>query len=237
MTDFLSPGLAAVPGAAAPGAPALGLWIVPLMPSLPASAGLASSGFLATSTFFGAAIIARIAAASASAALRRLARSAGALLLLGLDACPALTTRSAGLAGSAGLPARRRRLRRLAAAAAAAWPLRVGRWQLRRQRRRLRRRPAAAAFAPARGFGGLALGALLLFAQAALLGQLFFLAAQRSACACGLFLAALQFGFVDLGAAGSSATARRRFVALDEGALLAHLDLDGAGLAARSRPA
>ncbi len=99
LTDFLSPGLATVlPGAAAPAA-ALGLWIVPLMPSLPASPGLASSGFLAVSTFLGAAIIARIAAASASADLRRpsasacLARSAASTL-------PDLTTRSAGLAGA-----------------------------------------------------------------------------------------------------------------------------------------
>src|SRR5204862_2262911 len=71
LTDFLSPGLAgvAVPGAAP--AAALGLWMVPLMPSLPASPGSPSSGFLAVSTpFFGAAIIARIAAASASADLR-----------------------------------------------------------------------------------------------------------------------------------------------------------------------
>ena len=60
LTDFLSPGLAAaVPGAAVAPAAALGRWIVPLMPSLPASPGLAvSSGFLAVRTFFGAAIIA-----------------------------------------------------------------------------------------------------------------------------------------------------------------------------------
>ena len=38
LIDFLSPALATVPGAAAPGAPAF-LWIVPLMASLPAEAG------------------------------------------------------------------------------------------------------------------------------------------------------------------------------------------------------
>ena len=62
LTDFLSPGLAAVavPGAAVPGF-AVGLWMVPLI-----SPGFfSSSGFLATSTLRGALIMARIAAASA----------------------------------------------------------------------------------------------------------------------------------------------------------------------------
>jgi len=74
LTCFFSPGLAA----AAAGAPAavLGLWMVPLMASLPGSAGLGSSGFLATSTLRGADIMARMAAASASAALRRRSSSA-----------------------------------------------------------------------------------------------------------------------------------------------------------------
>ena len=100
LTDFLSPGLAAVlPGAAvAPGAP-LGLWIVPLMPA--ASAGLASSGFLAVSTFLGAFIIARMAAASASAALRRAARSA-AFCFSSASMSAALTTRTAGALGTSG---------------------------------------------------------------------------------------------------------------------------------------
>src|SRR3978361_2170358 len=66
LTAFLSPGLA--PGAAGAPGTALALWIVPLMPAA-GSAGFGSSGFLATSTFLGADIIARIAAASASAAL------------------------------------------------------------------------------------------------------------------------------------------------------------------------
>mmetsp|Transcript_35270 Transcript_35270/g.98567 ORF Transcript_35270/g.98567 Transcript_35270/m.98567 type:complete len:279 (+) Transcript_35270:1399-2235(+) len=101
LTDFLSPGLAApapVPGAAAvaPGAPAF-LWMVPLMPA--PSAGLGSSFFGATSTFFGAFIIARILAASSSAALRRRARSS-CFCFSSAAASTALTTRSAGLAAS-----------------------------------------------------------------------------------------------------------------------------------------
>ena len=100
LIDFLSPGLAtAAPGAAAPGVPAF-LWIVPLMASLAASAGLTSPGFFATSTFFGAFIMVRMAAASSSAALRRLARSA-ARCFSSFSIVPALTTRNAGLAGSA----------------------------------------------------------------------------------------------------------------------------------------
>ena len=73
LIDFFSPGLAAPGAAGAPGAPgfAVGLWIVPLI----STPGLASSGFFAVSTFLGAAIMARMAAASASAALRRLSSS------------------------------------------------------------------------------------------------------------------------------------------------------------------
>src|SRR6476620_11288782 len=99
LIDFLSPGLATVV-AVVPGAPAF-LWIVPLIASLAGSAGLASSGFLATSTFFGADIMLRMAAASSSAALRRLA-SSSARFFSSVSTLPALTTRNAGLAGSTG---------------------------------------------------------------------------------------------------------------------------------------
>jgi hypothetical protein len=88
----------------------------------------------------------------------------------------------------------------------------------------------------ARGFpdtllGGLALALLLLLAHTALLGQVLFLAAQQLCLRARFFLAALQFGLVDHRRRGL--IARRRVVALDESALLAHLDLDRAGLAAR----
>ena len=88
---------------------------------------------------------------------------------------------------------------------------------------------------------GFALAPLAFLAQAALLGQVFLLAADQLGLPACLFLAARQFGLVDAGR-------RRRlhlglgrldhgrvaaFVALDEGALLAHLDLDGARLAGR----
>ncbi len=194
LIDFLSPGLATVPGAAAPGAPAF-LWIVPLMASLPASAGLAgSSGFFATSTFFGAFIIVRIAAASSSAALRRLARSA-ARCFSSFSIVPALTTRSAGFD-------------RLGGGRLGFRGLGLGRPWL---------RPAWARSAgPARGggggfggglgggflgaqLGGLALGALLRLAAALLLLQLFFLHAQALGLGVGLFLAAAQLGLVRLG--------------------------------------
>ena len=133
LTDFLSPGLATT----APGAPgaAAGLWIVPLMPSLPASTGFgASSGFLAFSTFFGADIMARMAAASSSAALRRLARSI-ARCLSSSTTSAALITRNtdftgsttaggtsgaASIGGVASAPAFRAAASRAAAAAAAA---------------------------------------------------------------------------------------------------------------------
>jgi hypothetical protein len=77
LTSLPPPGAA---GAAVPGRVVVaGLCSVPLAAGLPASpgfaTGFASSGFLATSTFFGADIIERMAAASASAFLRRSARS------------------------------------------------------------------------------------------------------------------------------------------------------------------
>ncbi len=81
------------------------------------------------------------------------------------------------------------------------------------------------------GFGGFAVTLLLLFAQAALFGQVFFLATQQLGLGACFFLATLQFGFVDHRCGGFLGS--RRVVALDEGALLAHFDLDGARLAAR----
>src|SRR5205085_8620033 len=72
----------------------------------------------------------------------------------------------------------------------------------------------------------------LLLALAALFLELGFLLAQQLGLGLGLQLATLEFGVVDrrrggrLGRAGT-------VVALDEGALLAHLDLDRARLAAR----
>src|SRR5207245_9773638 len=71
----------------------------------------------------------------------------------------------------------------------------------------------------------------LLFALTAALGQLFFLAAQQLGLAVGLVLAALQLGVVDHRCGRRGLLGSGRFVALDEDALLAHLDLDGARLA------
>ena len=191
-----------------------------------------SSGFLATSTFLGAVIIARMAAASASA-LRRRSRSAwrvrrprrpcGRLD----DAQHAASAASAGLAPRRGSAARR-------GAAAGFGRLAAGDGARPRRRRpwlRLgapsRRRRAAARL-------GARAGAFLLLALAALLGQFFFLAADQLGLAARFFLAAGAVRRRRRSAAGGAASAldrRRDLVALDEGALLAHLDLDRARLA------
>ena len=222
LSAFLSPGLAAV--VAAPGA-ALGLWIVPVMPSLLASAGLAGSGALAMSTFFGAFIIARMAAASFSATLRRRSRSAWRCLS-SASMVEALMTRSAGFGG---------------------FGHRLGCCRRRSHRRLPPCRPSSSGRGRSGGgfggggllartrVGGLALGAFLFLAQAAAFGQLFFLLADGFGLGLGLGLAALQFRLLGgFGCGGRSrfVHARRDIVALDEDALLAHLDLDGARLAA-----
>jgi hypothetical protein len=91
-------------------------------------------------------------------------------------------------------------------------------------------------------FGLLAFAGFGFFAQTALLDQLFFLAADQLGLAARVFLAASQFGLVDVGCGGRSGRSlgsllcvlgrgRVAFIALDEGALLAHLDLNGAGAA------
>src|SRR5207237_3868296 len=71
-------------------------------------------------------------------------------------------------------------------------------------------------------------------AQAALLRKLFLLLAHQFGLGARLFLAAAQFGLLRSGS-GSGLLLGRGIVALDERALLAHLDLDRAGLAARVR--
>ena len=181
MIDFLSPGLATVPGAAAPGAPAF-LWIVPLMASLPARPAwpLPASSRPAPSS----------ARSSCRGSRRpRPRRPCGAWPGRRRAASPRSRRR-------AGLDDAQRRLRpaRPAAGAGAA----AG----------LRRRPACAAgvgavaAGAARGrgggrfggglrggfagaqLGGLALGALLRLAAALLLRQLFFLTRSSSASAC-----------------------------------------------------
>ncbi len=121
LTAFLSPGFA--PGAAGAPGTALALWIVPLMPAA-ASTGFGGSGLWATSTFFGADIIARMAAASASAALRRPCRSV-IFLVSSASASAALITRtwrtgSAGGATGAGASTTGAGAAAAAAAAAAA---------------------------------------------------------------------------------------------------------------------
>ena len=185
------------------------------MPSLPASPGLASSGFLAVSTFLGAAIIARMAAASASAALRRLSSSA-VRCFSAASTSAALTTRSAGLGGGAGSAGAAAGAGAGAAAGARAAPAgghavarrgRFGRSLGGRGRGLLLGGLAARCSAASRS------RALLLLALAALLGQLFFLAAQQLGLAARLVLAALELGLVDhrrgrrgrfLGRAGAS---------------------------------
>src|SRR5205085_5885714 len=81
-------------------------------------------------------------------------------------------------------------------------------------------------------FGGLALRALLLLALAPLRRELFFLGAQLLGLGVLLLLAPAQLFLARLGGNGILG-GRRDLVALDEGALLAHLDLDRARLAAR----
>jgi hypothetical protein len=247
LTDFLSPGLAAdgapAAGAGAPGLAAV-LWMVPLMPSLLASTGLGSSGFLATITLDLRAIMSRMAAASASARLRRSARSARRLASSASWPAEALTTRSAGLGAGAGSAqprgggcSRHRRGRRGLGAGLAGGGF-GGRLGLGR----------SSSFGGGLGFGfggglgssrfggglggSFALQALLLLALAALLGQFLFLLTDQLGLAAGLFLAAGEFGL--LGGGGIlGGGAARDVVTLDEGALLAHLHLDGARLAAR----
>ena len=78
------------------------------------------------------------------------------------------------------------------------------------------------------------------FAQATLLDQFFFLAADQFGLAARLFLAAGEFGFIDarrgrglghFGLLHRLGRGRMPLIALDEGALLAHFDLDRAGAA------
>ena len=76
------------------------------------------------------------------------------------------------------------------------------------------------------GLGSFTRHALLLLALAAGLGQFGFLLADRLGLRLRFFLAPLQVGSSALGPAGSRHG--RRVVALDEDALLAHLDLDRA---------
>ena len=149
----------------------------------------------ATSTFFGAFIIARMAAASSSAALRRLARSAARCF--------------SSFSSVAGLDDAQRRLGRLGAARfASRRPWRSARpW-----RRRCGRSPASARFGGRGGAAAAASAASLAAASrarasaasrsarscssrgAALLRQLFFLATQSLGLGVRLFLAAQQFG-------------------------------------------
>ena len=75
------------------------------------------------------------------------------------------------------------------------------------------------------GFLGLAL--LFLFAQPALFCQLFFLPTQKLGLAAGLFLAPAQFVLIH-GGGGRCLDHAGALVALDEHALLAHLDLNRA---------
>jgi len=231
LTAFLSPGLATVVAAVVPGAPTF-LWIVPLISAATGFGG--SSGFLATSTFFGAFIIARIACASSSAALRRLARSA-ARTFSSSTTSAALITRNAGLTTSA-QPRRR-------APRPASPP---------QQRQAWRQRLAwswshSGGCSGSRGFGGRSSGGLLLggharslgrvarfllFAQAALLGERGFLFAQLQRLGLGFFFAAREVGVAD-DRLGRLVGTGCGLIALDEGALLAHFHLDRAGLAAR----
>ena len=192
-------------GAAVPGAPAF-LWIVPLIASFGGSAGLASSGFLATSTFFGADIMLRIAAASSSAALRRLARSS-ARCFSSFSTTAALTTRNAGFAGSA---AARSAAAGFAAAARQRPRRRLGAARLGRLRRGFGRAASCAAALRRRACSALrarlALGPflLLLALRCALLRQLFFLGRSSSACACASSSRRRSSASLRLGGAASS---------------------------------
>ncbi len=89
-------------------------------------------------------------------------------------------------------------------------------------------------------FGLLAFAGFSFFAQAPFLDQFFFLAADQLGLAARFFLAAGQFGLVHVGCSRRGGgrlgsllhrLGRVAFVALDEGALLAHFHLDGAGAA------
>ncbi len=84
------------------------------------------------------------------------------------------------------------------------------------------------------GFGRLPVGTLLLVAQPLALGQFGLLLAQQRGLGLRLVFETHQLGGVDLRRLGNRGRSRRRrrLVALDEGALLADLDLDGARLAA-----
>src|SRR6202008_2183556 len=81
------------------------------------------------------------------------------------------------------------------------------------------------------GFSGCTLASFLIFAHAAFLRQVFFLAGQQLGLGLGLLFAASELVLVD------HRLGRRivdgRLVTLDESALLAHLDLDRACLAGR----
>ncbi len=83
-------------------------------------------------------------------------------------------------------------------------------------------------------FSGFALGAFLFFAQTAALGKFCFLHTDSFGLRFGFGLATLQFGLFGFGCGrrGGFVHAGRHIVALDEDALLAHLDLDAARLAA-----
>ena len=196
-----------------------------------------SSGFLATSTFFGADIMLRIAAASSSAALRRFARSA-ARCFSSFSTVPALTTRNAGLAGSAG------------AASGAAGLLRGGRgcsgarrppwppWRSPWARSRPRRRPLPLPGLRPRGRAPAAASSASRSARSCssrwrrCAASSSSWARSRSASACAS--SSRRRSSSSRASARDGVLGRRRdLVALDEGALLAHLDLDRARLAAR----
>jgi hypothetical protein len=154
-----------------------------------------------------------MAAASASAALRRRARSAD-LALSSAALSAALTTRSTGLGGSGGLTSGLGRLLRPPWAGSGGFGGLLASGQPRRLRRRpwLQRRPwpqplqrrlgGGFGGGAGRGFGGFAGQALLLLALAALLGQFFLLLADGVGLGARFFLAALQFELVGLGPAG-----------------------------------
>ena len=208
LIDFLSPGLGDRAGAAVPGRArllvdrALDRFLGRLgrLGFSPASWRRAPSS--------APIIIVRIAAASSSAALRRLARSA-ARCFSSFSIVPALTTRNAGLTGSAGgrLAAGSRRASALLQRRCCLlpWPLRAA----------AARTPAAAAAC------GASAAASRLRARASAASrsarscssrwrrcscELFFLDAQALGLGVGLFLAAAQLGLVRLGARPASST-------------------------------
>ena len=81
------------------------------------------------------------------------------------------------------------------------------------------------------GFDGLAFGTQLFFTLAALVFELGLLLAQGLGLLLGFEFAALEVGLFERRLGLLFETAGGRVVALDEGALLAHFDLDGAGFA------